>query len=140
MGAWGMGPFENDSAFDWLFELEEGGLDAIAEAFAVHDSDYLEVDEGAAVIAAAEVLSALLGEPHVGGLPEQVSGWLETHGPVRGAELADVLVAQALAALERVMGEDSEVYELWEETEDFDVWREGVEALRGRLERGLEAS
>jgi hypothetical protein len=32
MGAWGHKPFENDTAMDWAFELEDGGLPAVREA------------------------------------------------------------------------------------------------------------
>ena len=28
MGAWGTGAFDNDDASDWVYELEDGGIDA----------------------------------------------------------------------------------------------------------------
>ena len=32
MGAWGAGSFENDDAMDWVYELEEEGLEAVTAA------------------------------------------------------------------------------------------------------------
>ena len=101
MGAWGTGSFENDAALDWLPELEEADgpdvLDRTLRRVTEAGDDYLEVDEGAAAIAAAEVVAALLGAP-APDLPDEVRAWVEVHtGPLAPA-LPDLapLTRQAL--------------------------------------------
>jgi len=129
MGAWGMGSFENDGAFDWLFELTDGGLAAVRAAFAAVDtSEYLEVDEGQHVIAAAEALAALRGAP-LSALPEDLTGWVSDN---QGLDPAP-LVPEALRALERILGADSELHELWEESPSYAIWKAQVVDLRRRL-------
>lgn len=131
MGAWGRGPFENDGAHDWLFERDDVADDAIAcrAAFTavVDDPDYLEVDAGQHVVAAA----TLLASGHDGdraGLPDEVE-W-------RGAKPSAADRSLAARALTRILeAPTSELAELWDETEDGALWRVGIAALRARLTR-----
>lgn len=72
MGAWGKGPFDNDSAHDWLLDAEDVEPDqAVLDALeAVQGVDYIEVDEGSAVVAAATILlAAMRREPLAGPEP-----------------------------------------------------------------------
>lgn len=130
MGAWGSGPFENDDAGDWVYDLE--GADDFAlvrDALDVASSRYLDAHEGAAAVAAAAVVAAALDAGAVDGLPEEVVAWLEGHA--RQSEKADA--ARAAAALDRVVGEHSELADLWDEAPDGPAWRSGIAALRSRL-------
>ena len=133
MGAWGMGSFDNDGAFDWLFELADGGLGAVRAAFAAVDtSAYLEVDEGQHVIAAAEVLAALRGAP-LDALPEDLTGWLSENPGLDPAPL----IPGALKALERIQGAESELNELWEEGSNYAIWKAQVADLIRRLSESV---
>ena len=133
MGAWGSGPFENDDAGDWVYDLE--GADDFAlvrDALDVAGSRYLDAGEGAAAVAAAVVVAAALDPSGVEGVPEAVTAWLDSHA--RQVDPGDRRLATA--ALDRVVGERSELAELWDEAPDGPAWREGVAALRARLAGG----
>ena len=60
MGAWGHGPFDNDDAGDWVFELEDSGVSALRSALQL-DGGYVEAPEAAAGVAAAAVVGVARG-------------------------------------------------------------------------------
>ena len=61
---------------------------------------------------------------------ENVDQWVEAH-PIKPTA---PMLARAVAAIDRVLGENSELRELWNESaEGGDTWRTGVEDLRRRL-------
>jgi hypothetical protein len=128
MGAWGTGAFENDTASDWVWELEDGGIDAIESALddAIHSSDlYGPTDVEA--IAAAEIVAAAIGRP-LAGLREDIATLVMGVAPSVTPEHA----ARARTAVERVLNA-SELAELWAETDDDADWRGLVEDLIRRL-------
>ncbi len=135
MGAWGHGPFDNDTAADWSGDLEDAapadraGLVLQALQTAAEAEDYLDVDDGSNAIAAAAVVAAAAP----GGLPLE-----HTYGPdaavVAGLEVRPELVALALVALHRVAAEDSEWRELWEESGELDQAREALAPIVEALE------
>lgn len=128
MGAWGTGAFDNDDASDWVYELEDGGIDAIESVLddAVRSSDlYAPTDVNA--IAAAEVVAAAIGRP-VTGLREDIIALVGTVA----ASVTPEHVARARTAVERVLAA-SEVAELWAETDNDVEWRGLVQDLIERL-------
>ena len=79
MGAWGSGSYDNDAALDWIYELQySDDLSVVTNALCpnLEDEGYLEVDDGTAIIAAAEVVAALLDKP-AADLPEEVAAWVD---------------------------------------------------------------
>jgi hypothetical protein len=138
VGAWGAGNFENDAALDWVAELEAADgpdvLDRALRRVTEAGDDYLEVDAGAAALAAAEVVAALLGAP-APDLPAAVRAWVERH-----AAVPPPLPEVARRALTRATGdpERSEVRGLWDDAapEDRDAWRARVADLERRLHEG----
>lgn len=136
MGAWSPEPFGNDSALDWAQDLVESDgaafLAATFEAVLEDEGDYLDAELGEVGMAAAEVLARLLGQPVPGtGLPEALEQWLAGAG--RGVTVPAEWRAQALAALERIAGNASELHELWAETDALGEWQAQVKALRAAL-------
>lgn len=131
MGAWGFQAFENDDALDWLEELGAGGAEAIRQSLTAVGDGYIEAPEGSVAVAAAEITAAAQGNPH-GDLPEDVATWVTAHGTELTAEDAQL----ALGAVERVAGEESELAELWDETDEPE-WRESLEDLSERLRAAL---
>ena len=131
MGAWGTGPFDNDDAGDWVYELEEAGdLGFLREtlATALGAGDYLEMPDGNNAVAAAAVVAACLDGSH-DGLPEDVVAWLgATPEPATAAD-----ARLAVRALDRVTGSGSETAELWAESPSGAEWSAGVGRLRHRL-------
>ena len=131
MGCWGIGTFENDHAADWVWSLEESdGLAVVERALgAPSRGGYLEAPEACEALAAAEVVAALLGHP-AADLSVEVARWVAEH---RGLDARPVRDA-ALTHVRAVLGENSELRELWEENEaDFPFWKATVEALIARL-------
>ena len=131
MGAWGHGAFENDDASDWLYELEDdadGRL--LMEALDVSGEEYLEAPEGAVAIAAAEVVVAAQGRS-AAGLPDEARAWVEAHRDIVLPECR----AAALAAVDRVLKDGSELRDLWSDSEEGgDEWIAALEDLRRRLQ------
>jgi hypothetical protein len=132
MGAWGIGVFDNDDAVDWVSKLANadssdvlsGAIDAVTNA-----DEYLETPEGSRLLCACEVIAALNGQPSTN-LPDEVRQWVKSH------EMLDiaVLIPVALQAIDRVLGEDSELNQLWRESEnEYPMWRETVLSIKGRL-------
>jgi hypothetical protein len=130
MGAWGHGPFENDFAADWVYELEAAddfGEVRTAFSSAIETTGYLDALYGSIVLAAAEIVAAARQRP-ASPLPDAVTVWVATHG----SNLDDADVILALAAIDRVLDEDSELRELWQES-DESAWLSAVNDLRRRL-------
>ncbi|MEZ4222148.1 MAG: DUF4259 domain-containing protein [Polyangiaceae bacterium] len=130
MGAWGTKTFETDVALDWLGDLEAtDDADAFLEESLTPSmaDDSLEADLAQHVVCAAEVVAAILGAPSAG-LHSEVVTWVEAHSDLDVEPLAE----QAVHALRLVLRE-SELNDLWAESEKHDEWRAPVVKLRKRL-------
>jgi hypothetical protein len=128
MGAWGTGPFENDDASDWVYEIEDGGLDAIHDVLdATVDIDAPGSEVGSAAVAAAELVAVIAGQPGPP-LPDEVVALISDLGPVEPA-----LVDAALAAVAHVRTE-GELAELWAESDDHDAWLATLDDITRRLQ------
>ncbi len=129
MGAWGSGPFENDSALDWVIELQRSAdrefpLGVLHRLAAAGPGDGREGEVG---VAAAETIAASRGWP-AESLPGGVRDWLERTGGLAEASAAEL----ALRAIDAIEGEASELRWLWDEVGDTE-WRERMADLRERL-------
>jgi len=131
MGAWGTGHFDNDTALDWVCELESSeGLAALWQAVeAAMVEEYVDSDEGAEALAAMEVIASLRGGVQ-GHLPEEAENWLKAHSTVA---VPENLLLRCREALARIASEESELQELWAETESYDEWKQAVAQLSQRL-------
>ena len=129
MGAWDVGPFDNDDAADWSYAFEgldrESGLHFLSETIATTESTPIDADIGAAVVAAAAVVAWLNGDTNhrTSVYAETVTAWVDANPGPPSAEL----VARAREALTRVASDRSELAALWQES--------GDEAWRGELQR-----
>jgi hypothetical protein len=134
MGAWGSGSFENDDASDWLGdfcddpdkELISGALSTVAEMDA---GEYLEAPDCSVGIAAAEVVAALKGAPN----PDMPDDAKECVSGLR-VKADPGMVSLALRAVERIRT-DSELKELWEESENPAEWYAAIGNLEVRLKQ-----
>lgn len=153
MGAWGTGIFDNDEAMDWLAgweEAAEGEGDADepgriafvigALAVAVEHKGYLDADIGECALAAAETVATASGRSSSALTqrkdPEdpvlQLIKWAKTKhaDPLRQKDLRDL----ALQAIQRTLSNDSEIAELWADSEeDGGTWLTGIKDLQARL-------
>ncbi|WDS37924.1 DUF4259 domain-containing protein [Pseudoxanthomonas sp.] len=134
MGAWGNGSFENDDAADFisdLIDVTDLGLvrDALAAVLAA--DDYLEAPDACQALVAAEVVAAAAGRPTAAAQEdEELSEWLARIEPVVSPDL----IKQAIQALDRIVGEQSELRELWEEVDEVEAWKATVAGLKAKLQ------
>jgi hypothetical protein len=130
MGAWDVTAFGNDEAADWAVDLLEGEHPArfIENTLALAKGEgYLEDPDGSQIVAAAAVIASACGKAPQG-LPEDIGEWL------RGKERTlKHLASTALAALQRVRSEPSELLDLWQETDDFSAWCADLDAISATL-------
>lgn len=121
--------FGNDSACDWIYELEDEGAEHIERTLdrVIDERGYLEGPEGDCGLAAAETVARILGRPgQADAYTESLDAWIAANRPAAD----DALVAKARAAVERVAGADSELVELWSGQPE---WLASVDGLRQRL-------
>ena len=134
MGTWSIEPFGNDDAADWAAELEESNdpsliQEAINAILAVGD-EYLEAPDATVAVAAIDVLARIAGNfGELTSYTEALDSWVEGLEFTPDPELID----KALKALDRILAEDSELRELWEESDEFDAWKTSMQALRERV-------
>ncbi|KUL53260.1 DUF4259 domain-containing protein [Streptomyces sp. NRRL S-1521] len=129
MGTWDVGPFDNDTAADFSYTLDEAAADARAGIIhgtltrVIDNAGYLEASESEEAVAAAALIAAQCPEG-------------EPTDPVYGPEepLPDLTSLRdlALQALDRVMTEPSELLDLWDES-DGGPWRAHIRNLRDVL-------
>ena len=132
MGTWGSDSFENDDASDWVADfcdapdhtLIVNTLSAIADMDA---DEYLEAPDCSVGIAAAEVVAALKSAPNPN-LSDETKNCFSS----LGIKADPSLVALALKAMERIRT-NSELKELWDESETPDEWYQSVSSLERRL-------
>lgn len=132
MGAWGCGAFQNDDALDFLGDLREAGSwkSAAAEiqriADDAGDGEYLEAPDACILLAAGALAAHQRGKP--------VAEWSDELPAASYPTCPDRVVAAIAASLPRaVRGPDSELRELWEDTDDLKDWLKECEALIAAL-------
>ena len=130
MGAWAVGHFDNDDALDWAIELaaapDTSAIESALRVVVERSEAYLEATEAAQALAAAEVVATLHGTGGPG-LPADVDAWVARHRPADGD-----LAALALQAVRRVRL-DSELKDLWGESDAAEDWNEAISDLEKRL-------
>jgi len=130
VGAWGLGPFENDDALDFVSQLESAGVPALRAALeevtSLDPGVYLEAPQASSAIAAAEVIVALKGGPALG-LPPELVDWLRTVPPQD-----ESLGPLAMQAVDRI-GANSELKEFWAESPQASDWQAYMADLQQRL-------
>jgi hypothetical protein len=134
MGAWGVRCFENDSALDCIYEFQERPTLKYLEAIfktVLSDEEYLEIDEASSVLAAAEIIAALKGQKSTD-FPEELEAVIEDISIVSIVSI-DSIKSLAVKAIQKVKN-DSELRDLWEESNEFDKWLQVVENLVERIQ------
>ncbi|MGM9484097.1 DUF4259 domain-containing protein [Roseateles sp. NT4] len=134
MGAWSHETFGNDDALDWVHGLEQvDDLSLIEEALATvleEGSDYVEAPQASEALAAIELIARLRGHGSEESCPEVAEDWIAR----MRLTPPEALVQQALTVLDRLVDEDSELKELWDESDSAEDWLASVADLRRRLQ------
>ncbi len=132
MGAWGADSLENDDATDWMADFCDAPDPAVIintlSTVAEMDADqYLEAPDCSVALAAAEVVAALKKSPNPN-LSDQTKNCISNLSITTDSSL----IAFALEAIERIRT-NSELKELWDESETPDEWYQAVSSLENRL-------
>ncbi|MCJ8344457.1 DUF4259 domain-containing protein [bacterium] len=134
MGAWDIGSFDNDTACDWAFDIEESkDLTKVTTAIdAVFKESYIDSEIACEAIAAIETIAHLKG--HGGksdAYTESIENWVKSLHLV----VPETVINRATEALSKILSDEdpSEIYELWQESNDFEVWKSDVEGLKLRI-------
>ena len=119
MGTWDAGPFDNDAAADFLSDSGSSPR-ALATAFRrcvdADPTEYLDVDDGQTVIAAAELVALGLGYGNLDAVSDEVRSIVRRLGPNEELRLL------AIKALPRIRDRaHSEVASLWAHDPAFDA-------------------
>ncbi|ATE70984.1 DUF4259 domain-containing protein [Lysobacter capsici] len=135
MGAWGFTTFDNDDAADWLDELSDHQSlalvrETIAAVLEVEPDEEVDAPLASAALAASELIAAAIGRPSgAARKQEELMIWISKMRPSPDA----ALIADALSAIDRILGPHSELRALWEESDDYAAWTDDVTQLRTRL-------
>ncbi|MER5350933.1 DUF4259 domain-containing protein [Kitasatospora sp. NPDC002551] len=133
MGTWDTGHFDNDTAADFAGALDEAAPEerealirrVLTVAADTGAEDYQDAWDGEKAVAAAALVAAQCPN----GEPVTTAYGPDEPLPVLSADLRQL----AVQALDRVVAEESELAELWDETEEGPAWRRSVKDLRAVL-------
>ncbi len=134
MGAWGTGIFENDDASDYANTIVDGHdtgvLERTLDRVLAIGTGYLEAPDSSEALAAADMIACLLGRPGDDTpYSEKIDAWVRKVKITPSSQLID----KARRTVSRVLTEPSELLELWQESDEFEIWKASVESLSGRL-------
>ncbi len=133
MGAWSHEPFGNDDANDWAYGLDEArdlGLIESALDKVLDSEGYLEAPVASEAVGAVEVIAKLLGRgTQSDAYTEQIDEWVKTVG----LKPSSALLEKASRTLDRIMSDDSELRELWQEEGTGD-WESSIANLKKAID------
>ena len=135
MGTWLVDSFGNDDACDWADGLEEVSDLSLVEdainAVLAFGNEYIEAPEATAAIVAIEVIARLQGNwGERSAYSLNTDMWVEEH---KLLQPSPDLVQKAHLAIARIIGENSELNELWQESDEYNAWLESVTELKSRV-------
>ena len=133
MGAWNYGVFDDDIAYDALDDLRES-LEIITDMEkyfdAVIGAEYVEYDERCYALVSAAVIDGVFNEKQYRCDDEDYFEWVKT---LKSFDFTP-LKQKAIAAIDAVLSDSSEIKELWEENKElYSAWREDKISIRERL-------
>ena len=134
MGTWAVDSFGNDDACDWTYELEKvNDLSPVEEALnAVLNSgeEGVEASEATEAIAAIEVIARLQGNwGKRSAYSESLDNWVEANK----IQPSTALAQKAHLAIDLILAENSELKELWQDSEEYTDWLAAVTELKNRI-------
>ena len=134
MGAWGTLNFENDTALDLVYEIEEEGANRIKIAIEAVNSreedSFLDSDLCSEALAAIEYIAAAKNKVSED-FPEDAEEWLTPANKENLLAIRNV-ISNSKQAIDRIK-HNSELKDLWEETEEFEEWNKVLDDLVTRI-------
>lgn len=128
MGTWGVKNFENDGAADFVYDVcDNNGKEVIKTSLLKivnAKDDYLDASDCEEALAAAEIVAGAKGQPSED-LPEEIKEWLPKNDILTTKKFLFSkkvdLVNLAIQTVTKILSY-SELKELWEESEELEVW------------------
>ncbi|WP_028546922.1 DUF4259 domain-containing protein [Paenibacillus taiwanensis] len=139
MGAWDTGLFDNDGAGDCLIAIGHNPASIREQVQYIHNTwledEYMEVDEGASILAIGELILIAYGMQPVHPLTADLD--LDTIKTHLNQELLTQITHLIRIALDVDHTEASEIYELWAEADaaDFAAWKHTGHNVLAKLEQ-----
>jgi hypothetical protein len=134
MGAWGTGIFDNDTACDWAYLLEESKdlsvVEAALEKVLAVGPGYLEAPDAEEALAAGEVVARLQGNFSE---KNSYTGTVDTWVAENNLGVSPGLARKSLAAIDRILSGPSEIVELWKESDEYGAWKACIDNLKSRI-------
>ena len=138
MGTWAVDAFGNDYAQDWAEDLHETkSMEAVENTLdnlLSNAGGEVDAPFAAEALVAIEVLARLQGK---GGPRTEDSAaideWVDARKQKPVRPRTD-LVEKAQQAIALILSDQSELRELWEDSEHYADWRASVEDLKSRLQ------
>jgi len=131
MGAWGTGNFENDSAGDWLYEFGENPTKEFLEKTlnTVFEEEYLDSDIASEALSAIEAITLIKGNSK-----EDEEDLENVDFEALKKDFNKTLFDKSTKCVNRILEKNNnELYELWEESESFEDWKNVVLDLKKRI-------
>lgn len=133
MGAWGAGNFENDDALDFLAEIDGPAmLESVFGNLPPAGEGEVDATDACRVLAAADIVAAMMGRPSAD-CPADLTPRLKEFG-----KPTDTLIELARQGVSRVLF-DSELLDLWHESDNREDWNVVVTDLIERLNPEIPA-
>ena len=133
MGAWAEDAFGNDTACDWAANFaDDPGLEKVEEAIdsVIQSEDYLDADQASECLVACEIVARLKGNWGTKNTySEQIDKWVESVQITPSSELID----KSKNAIHKILGDDSELKELWDEDGENKKWHNEINNLLERV-------
>ncbi len=133
MGAWAEDAFGNDTACDWAGDFSDTPKVELVERIiesVIKTKDYLDSDEACECLVACEIIARLKGMwGKRNAYSESIDKWVES----TDINVSEELTNKAKKAIARILGEDSELQELWDEGGKDEKWHSEMSDLLTRV-------
>ncbi|MCR6658215.1 MAG: DUF4259 domain-containing protein [Asticcacaulis sp.] len=123
MGAWGIGPFDDDTGMELVEDAPDWATIREKLTVVATTSDYIEFTEAVHGWTAAALVAKALGASFDDADDE--IGNVVTDMGVMPQDLS----ALAIRSLKRLKAGDSHLYELWQDSDEFETWLKGLTEL-----------
>lgn len=127
MGAWGTGIFDDDTSCDIIYEVMKGNVNELFEKVSEYkDSEYLEYEECYEILVSGAILEANINGTKYQDAVDGFDSWVSS----QNIDIPTSLQENIVLSLKLVISDNSEINELWEESEDaYPTWKGNVESL-----------
>lgn len=133
MGAWAEDAFGNDTACDWAGDFtDDPSMEKIESAIdeVVSEEDYIDSGVACEALVACELIARLKGNwGQRSAYSESIDKWVESCKESPSEEL----VRKASAVIQKTLGENSELKELWDEDGINADWHKEMDDLAKRV-------